>query len=146
MVTVGSIFRGGQVLSKNVKKSQENGINISGSTTGGRKVANRFTPKFLQIVKGCAMRFLAPSGTVCICISVVGKVPTKCPIYWPDANSLNVVGTYMYNKKRKTQCLKITVKVSFNNASEASYVYILSGQKFIKNEKNGQFWRDFENL
>ena len=31
-------------------------------------------------------------------------------------------------------------------ASEASYVYILSGQKFIKNAKNGQFWRVFENL
>ena len=34
-------------------------------------------------------------------------------------------------------------KVSFNIASEASYVYILSGQKFIKNAKNGQFWRVF---
>ena len=31
-----------------------------------------------------------------------------------------------------TRCLKITEKVSFNIASEASYVYILSGQKFIK--------------
>ena len=37
-------------------------------------------------------------------------------------------------------------KVSFNIASEASYVYILSGQKLIKNAKNGQFWRVFENL
>ena len=27
------------------------------------------------------------------------------------------------------RCLKITEKVSFNIASEASYVYILSGQK-----------------
>ena len=32
-------------------------------------------------------------------------------------------------------CLKITEKVAFNIASEASYVYILSGQKFIKNAK-----------
>ena len=31
-----------------------------------------------------------------------------------------------------TRCLKITEKVSFNIASEASYVYISSGQKFIK--------------
>ena len=38
------------------------------------------------------------------------------------------------------------IKVSFNFASEASYVYILSGQKFIKNAKNCQFWRLFENL
>ena len=44
------------------------------------------------------------------------------------------------------QCLKITEKVSFNIASEASYIYILSGQKLIKNATNGQFWRVFENL
>ena len=35
-------------------------------------------------------------------------------------------------------------KVSFNIASEASYVYILSGQKLIKNTQNGPFWRVFE--
>ena len=41
------------------------------------------------------------------------------------------------------QCLKITEKVSFNNASEASYVYIFSavlncyqtGQKWVENAK-----------
>ena len=33
------------------------------------------------------------------------------------------------------RCMKITEKVSFNIASEASYVYILSGQKLIKNGK-----------
>ena len=43
-------------------------------------------------------------------------------------------------------CLKITEKVSFNIASEASYIYILSGQKLIKKAKNGPFWRVFENL
>ena len=48
--------------------------------------------------------------------------------------------------KTFSRCLKITEKVSFNIASEASYVYILSGQKFIKNAKNGQFWRVSENL
>ena len=37
------------------------------------------------------------------------------------------------------KCLKITEKVAFNSASEASYVYILSGQTFIKNAKNSQF-------
>ena len=42
--------------------------------------------------------------------------------------------------------LKITKKVSLNTVSEASYVYILSGQKFNKNDKKGQFWRVFENL
>ena len=35
-----------------------------------------------------------------------------------------------------SQCLKIWKEVSFNIASEASYVYILSGQKFIKNAQN----------
>ena len=44
------------------------------------------------------------------------------------------------------QCLKITEKVSFNIASEASYVYILSGQKFLKNAKIGPFGRVFEKL
>ena len=37
-------------------------------------------------------------------------------------------------------------KVSFNIASEASYVYIMSGQKLIKKAKNSQFWRVFRNL
>ena len=37
-------------------------------------------------------------------------------------------------------------KVAFNIASEASYVYILSGQKFIKNTQNGPIWLVFENL
>ena len=44
------------------------------------------------------------------------------------------------------RCLKITEKVSFIIASEASYVYILSEQKLLKNAKNGPFWRVFENL
>ena len=42
-----------------------------------------------------------------------------------------------------TRCLKIKEKVSINIASKASYIYILSGQKLIKNVKNGPF---FENL
>ena len=46
----------------------------------------------------------------------------------------------------RSQCFKNTDKVSFNIASEASYVYILSEQKLIKNAKNGPFWRVFENL
>ena len=34
----------------------------------------------------------------------------------------------------------------YHCASEASYVYILSGQKVIKKAKNGPFWQVFENL
>ena len=44
-----------------------------------------------------------------------------------------------------SRCLKITEKVSFNIASETSYVYILSGQKFIKKSQNwsilASFWK-----
>ena len=42
------------------------------------------------------------------------------------------------------RCLKIKEKV--NIASKASYLYILSGQKFIKDAQSGPFWRVFENL
>ena len=49
-------------------------------------------------------------------------------------------------KRQNSRFLKITEKVAFNIASEASYVYILSGQKFIKNAKNDPIWRVFENL
>ena len=43
-----------------------------------------------------------------------------------------------------SECLKITEKVSFNIASEASCVYILSGQKLIKIQKMsifGEIWK-----
>ena len=36
--------------------------------------------------------------------------------------------------------------LDFIYASEASYVYILGGQKLIKNAKNGPFWQVLENL
>ena len=44
-----------------------------------------------------------------------------------------------------SRCLKIVEKVSFNIASEASYVYILSGQKFIKNAKMVKTWSLWSN-
>ena len=40
-----------------------------------------------------------------------------------------------------SQCLKIITKVAFNTASEAIYVYILSGQKFIKIAKKWSTWQ-----
>ena len=55
--------------------------------------------------------------------------------------SRRILGTnpnnYLHLVQHSARCLKITEKVSFNIASEASYVYDLSGQKFIKNAKNG---------
>ena len=44
-----------------------------------------------------------------------------------------------------TQCLKITEKVPFNIASEASYIYIWVDKSSLKKAKNGQLWRDFKN-
>ena len=41
--------------------------------------------------------------------------------------------------KSYAQCFKITQKVSFHIASAASYIYILSGQKYEKNGENGPF-------
>ena len=38
--------------------------------------------------------------------------------------------------RQKAQCLKLTEKVSFNIASEASYIYVLNGEKLIKIAKN----------
>ena len=40
----------------------------------------------------------------------------------------------MFENHRKSLIQQINI------ASKASYVYILSGQKFIKNAKNGPFW------
>ena len=61
-------------------------------------------------------------------------------------NGACLVVLFLQNHSIATRCLKITEKVSFNIASEASYVYILNGQKLIKNAKNGPFWRVFEKL
>ena len=48
-------------------------------------------------------------------------------------------------KNNNSRCLKITEKVSFNIASEASYVYIFIGQKFIKKCQNCSISQVFEN-
>ena len=48
-------------------------------------------------------------------------------------------------KATSTQCLKIIEKVAFNIASEASFVYILSGQKLLKNAKIGQIGEFLKN-
>ena len=50
---------------------------------------------------------------------------------------------HKYNHLTATRCLKITEKVSFNIASEASYFYILSRQRLIISANNGPFWRVF---
>ena len=42
------------------------------------------------------------------------------------------------------RCLKIKEKVLFNIASEASYIFILSGQKFLIIFPKQPIWRIFE--
>ena len=73
-----------------------------------------------------------------------GKLEREREHYWTLMRQQQIQQLSSENfPNESSQCLKITEKVSFNIASEASYVYILSGQKLIK---NGPFWRVFENL
>ena len=58
----------------------------------------------------------------------------------------NILEMKLFQMKHFSQCLKITEKVGFSITSEASYVYILSGQKLLKMPKIGRFWRFFENM
>ena len=41
---------------------------------------------------------------------------------------------------------KLTVFENRTKSREASYVYILNGQKLMENAKNGTFWQIFGNL
>ena len=51
-----------------------------------------------------------------------------------------IYNVFVSSKNMKyTRCLKIIKTVSYNIASEASYVYISSVQNFIKNAKNAPF-------
>ena len=74
---------------------------------------------------------------VCMSVSTPSPMILKLCMHNPHLKS---------EISNKSQCLKITEKVAFNIASEARYVYMLSGHKFNKNAKNGPFWRVFENL
>ena len=74
----------------------------------------------------------------------VGNRTNNTCMYVPNRYPMHT--SYNQGFYSTAQCLKITEKVSFNIASEASFVYILRGQKLSKNAKNGQFWRGFENL
>ena len=63
---------------------------------------------------------------------------------WQSNETHNGDSQIEKDSQGRSQCLKITEKVSFNIASVASYVCILSGQKFIKIAINGllgEFWK-----
>ena len=93
----------------------------------------------IQVLSAAALG----SRESCCCTSVSRPPPSKLPGFYKwdvwfrskidDFHRLRIIND------------SITEKVSFNIASEASYVYILSGQKLIKNAKDGQFQRVFEN-
>ena len=63
-----------------------------------------------------------------------------------DKKVSNVFMVWMVYDQAKHGVWKLQIKVSFNIASEGSYVYILSGQKSIKKAKNSRLGRVFENL
>ena len=48
---------------------------------------------------------------------------------------MNTCNQIRAKMRPRPQCLKIALKLAFNIANKACYVYILSGQKFIKNAK-----------
>ena len=56
------------------------------------------------------------------------------------------IAIQMLKNSTPARCMKIIEKVAFSIASEPSYIYILSGQKLIKNAKNVAFCQVFENL
>ena len=61
----------------------------------------------------------------------------------------NRVKSSSFHSNEATACsqwLKIDQQVAFNIASKASYVYNLSGQKFIKSAKLVHFCEVFEDL
>ena len=70
----------------------------------------------------------------------------KCTKYITVATTIEKWPPFLLSFTDSFRILFLSEKVSFNIASEASYVYIWSGQKLIENAKNRPFWPVFENL
>ena len=64
--------------------------------------------------------------------------------FWRIKNGCQSDSSIMFQKRKRARCLKITDKVSFKRASEASYFYILD-KSSLKVPKRS-IWRVFENL
>ena len=75
--------------------------------------------------------------------------PDNCTIISFISYQTKVYQSFLFWRRKQSifhtqaQCLKITQKVWFNFVS---YVYILSGQKFLKNAQNGPICRVSGNL
>ena len=83
---------------------------------------------------------------MCMCKSSLFRYAPLAKESSTDENEILDLATKMSDFVLHSVCENRAKIVSFNIASEASYVYILRWQKFIKNAKNGPFWRVFENL
>ena len=87
----------------------------------------------------------------CSSYSINYQLPCRAALFcnWIISFYRNTNWTWFVLKKIGTNpwCMKITEKVAFNIAREASYIYILSGQKLIKNTKRqkcfilASFWK-----
>ena len=93
----------------------------------------RKNPKLLNIVAYCWTKKIQSRSSTSASSYLCWKVD-KTDVYMQKGNCYS---TY-------TRCLKITEKVSFEIASEASYVYILSGQKLKKMPKMVNFSKFLE--
>ena len=84
-------------------------------------------------------RCFCPSSTFAICEeNQVYDFRNECRYVCPFKKLVHYCSITLCS-----QCLKIIEKVSFNFASEASKVFILSGQKLIKNAENGSQFDEF---
>ena len=108
--------------------STKDKVSVSGSISQGKDFFIDFLESFLiDDSVGTLLLKGSVEGTYFSCNELKWATVEQIQNLWPDA-----------------QCLKIIEKSHI--ASEASSVFIFSGQKFIKNANNSQFWRDFENL
>ena len=94
-----------------------------------------FFPFFFFRISGTHQRNALKEETYFITYTQI-EIPFNShqKLSWPKRNG-NKTDTMVFENHKK---------VSFNIASEASYVYILSGQKFTKNVKKvhlGEFWK-----
>ena len=118
------------------------GLLIYGSPGTGKTASTKAT---MTELKGSGVKYFYLS-----CKDIVSPWMGEAEIYLKDffkeVEESFPAFIIMGKNSLSTRYLKITEKVSFNIASEASYVYFLSGQKLIKNAKNCSFWRVFEKL
>ena len=64
-----------------------------------------------------------------------------------NMETFQIVVGLLYTKIRYIEIhFQVYIQNPYLALKKLAIIYILCGQKFIKNAKNGQFWRVFENL